>query len=145
LSRNVQNYFRDTYKRETHFIPNGVNIPKIMEAQIISNKIAILQQKQASDRIRNNIPTNIILIAKNLASGNIDTNNANSIINAEAKKRVESRPKTKFSLTEEQEKKQVLSQIRIAMLENADKIDIQNPEKTILQMQKLKLLTPFCK
>jgi len=38
LSRNVQNYFRDTYKRETHFIPNGVNIPKIMEAQIISNK-----------------------------------------------------------------------------------------------------------
>ena len=27
LSKGVQDYFRETYGRETHFIPNGVNRP----------------------------------------------------------------------------------------------------------------------
>ena len=32
LSHNVQNYFKSTYKRETVFIPNGVNRPEVREA-----------------------------------------------------------------------------------------------------------------
>jgi len=38
LSKNVQNYFKSTYNRETVFIPNGVNKPKIKKAdEIIKN------------------------------------------------------------------------------------------------------------
>ncbi|MEG1958193.1 MAG: glycosyltransferase family 4 protein [Lachnospiraceae bacterium] len=36
LSKNVQQYFKDTYNRETVFIPNGVNKPEIREAREIT-------------------------------------------------------------------------------------------------------------
>ena len=32
LSKDVQNYFKDIYGRETRFIPNGVNRPELLEA-----------------------------------------------------------------------------------------------------------------
>ena len=38
LSENVKNYFKDTYNRETNFIPNGVNKPEIKNANIIKEK-----------------------------------------------------------------------------------------------------------
>ena len=38
LSKNVQQYFEDEYGRETIFIPNGVNKPDILKADIISEK-----------------------------------------------------------------------------------------------------------
>ena len=38
LSENVQKYFKDTYNRETKFIPNGVNKPIIRETKIIKEK-----------------------------------------------------------------------------------------------------------
>lgn len=38
LSKGVQKYFKDTYNRETHFIPNGVNKPNIKEPNIIKQK-----------------------------------------------------------------------------------------------------------
>ena len=38
LSRNVQDYFKDTYNRETIFIPNGVSKPNIIEPNIIKDK-----------------------------------------------------------------------------------------------------------
>lgn len=41
LSDNVKKYFKDTYNRETNFIPNGVNKPKIVEAKIILKKYNI--------------------------------------------------------------------------------------------------------
>ena len=39
LSENVKKYFKDTYNRETNFIPNGVNKPDIKDANIIKDKI----------------------------------------------------------------------------------------------------------
>ncbi len=36
LSENVQNYFSDTYKRKTVFVPNGVNRPEIAAAEEIT-------------------------------------------------------------------------------------------------------------
>ena len=36
LSKGVQDYFKDTYGRETHFIPNGVNRAEIKEAKLIT-------------------------------------------------------------------------------------------------------------
>ena len=41
LSKGVQNYFRDTYGRETRFIPNGVNRPEIREASLITEKYGL--------------------------------------------------------------------------------------------------------
>lgn len=38
LSENVKKYFKDTYNRETNFIPNGVNKPEIKDANIIKDK-----------------------------------------------------------------------------------------------------------
>ena len=39
LSKGVQDYFKDTYGRETHFIPNGVNRPEIREAESDHGKV----------------------------------------------------------------------------------------------------------
>lgn len=41
LSKGVQRYFKDTYNRETKFIPNGVNIPIIREPKIIKDKYGL--------------------------------------------------------------------------------------------------------
>jgi len=38
LSENVKQYFKDTYNRETNFIPNGVNKPEIRKADQITKK-----------------------------------------------------------------------------------------------------------
>ena len=38
LSKGVQKYFKDTYNRDTNFIPNGVNKTEIKEANIIKEK-----------------------------------------------------------------------------------------------------------
>ena len=38
LSKGVQKYFKDTYNRDTNFIPNGVNKPKTEENKIIKEK-----------------------------------------------------------------------------------------------------------
>lgn len=38
LSKNVQQYFRDTYNRETIYIPNGISKPKIRKIDLIKQK-----------------------------------------------------------------------------------------------------------
>ena len=41
LSKGVQDYFKDTYGRKTHFIPNGVNRPEIRKADLITEKFEL--------------------------------------------------------------------------------------------------------
>ncbi len=41
LSKNIQKYFKDTYGRKTSFIPNGVNVPKIKNPELISEKFGL--------------------------------------------------------------------------------------------------------
>ena len=41
LSENVKKYFKDTYGRETTFIPNGVNEPTMRKADIINKKYGL--------------------------------------------------------------------------------------------------------
>lgn len=45
LSKGVQKYFKDTYNRDTHFIPNGVNKPTIREPKIIKEKYGLEKEK----------------------------------------------------------------------------------------------------
>lgn len=41
LSKGVQDYFRETYGRETRFIPNGVNRPEIRKAELITDQFGL--------------------------------------------------------------------------------------------------------
>ena len=41
LSKGVQDYFKETYGRETHFIPNGVNRPEVREAKLIKDHFGL--------------------------------------------------------------------------------------------------------
>lgn len=41
LSKNVQEYFRDVYGRETRYIPNGIMKPEIIPAQLIREKYGL--------------------------------------------------------------------------------------------------------
>ena len=41
LSKGVQDYFKETYDRETHFIPNGVNRSQIREANLITDRFGL--------------------------------------------------------------------------------------------------------
>lgn len=41
LSKNLQKYFKDTYNRDTNFIPNGVNTPIIKKPKIIKEKYGL--------------------------------------------------------------------------------------------------------
>ncbi len=41
LSKGVQDYFKNTYGRTTHFIPNGVSRPEIQSANLITKKFGL--------------------------------------------------------------------------------------------------------
>ena len=41
LKKNIQKYLRDTYNRDTKFIPNGVNKPTLRQAKIIKEKYGL--------------------------------------------------------------------------------------------------------
>ncbi|WP_419169438.1 glycosyltransferase family 4 protein [Negativibacillus massiliensis] len=43
LSKGVQNYFKQTYGRETRFIPNGVNRPEVIEANLITENFGLIK------------------------------------------------------------------------------------------------------
>lgn len=43
LSKNVQQYFKDEYNRETTFIPNGVSKPEIKEAKEITENFSLVK------------------------------------------------------------------------------------------------------
>lgn len=45
LSNGVKKYFKDTYDRETIFIPNGVNRPKIIEAKEITERFGLYKDE----------------------------------------------------------------------------------------------------
>ena len=103
----------------------------------IVSKISSIRQKNAIDRIKNDIPESIISVITALTRGKIDIEKACLIIDEESEKRLTGKPKTKFGLTKEQEKKQVLNQIKTVIAERADQYPIQDPKAVVLQIQQL--------
>ena len=103
----------------------------------IYNKILKIKQNKALEKIKNDIPENISRIIDDLVNGTVDIEKANEIIKEEAKKKVESKPKTNFSLTEQQEEKQILIQIGMAVRKKSDRYHITNPELTTIKLQEL--------
>ena len=103
----------------------------------ISNKIMKLQQKQRIEKIRNDIPMNIASVIQELVAGKIDIQVANGLIDEEAKKRVDSGPKTKFALSADAQKRQILMQIKTVLAERGTTYAIQDTETVIRQLQEL--------
>lgn len=104
----------------------------------IRNRIGEIQRQSAIERIKNDVSKEIDQVIRELASGKLENiEKANTIIEEEAKRRVESKPKNKFSLTEEQQKKQVIIQIEKCLREQAEKYPIENPQITIQQLTDL--------
>lgn len=106
-------------------------------ANEIKNKIEKLKMKSSIDRIRTAISPSIISIAESLANGTFDIQQANKAIDEEASKKVTDGVKTKFSLSQEQQRKQIILQIENQIMENASKCLLVNPDTTILQLQQL--------
>lgn len=103
----------------------------------IRNKILKINQQKVSDKIRNDVPENIKSIIDELANGTLDIQEANRILDEEAIKKVESKPKNRFTLTEEQERRHSLIQIETILMEKPEQYNIENPEVTIMQIQEL--------
>lgn len=103
----------------------------------ILNKISRIQQQMAVDTMKNNIPDSIKSITSDLVKGKVDIQRANAIIDEEAKRRLANRPQNRFAMTKEDEKKQVFYKISTAIEENAETYPIENPQKTIKQLQEL--------
>lgn len=103
----------------------------------ISSKIMQLQQRQRIDKIRNDISMNISSVIQDLVTGTINMQVANELIAEEAKKRVANGPQTKFALSEDAQKRQILMQIKTILVEKANSYVIQVPEIVIGQLQQL--------
>lgn len=100
-------------------------------------RIKLIERKNLSDSIKNNISLNIAQVIAGLANNEIDMQAANAAIDEEARRRVESKPKTRFSLTAEQERKQIEFQIQTVLSENPERYPIKKPETAIAKIQEL--------
>ncbi len=103
----------------------------------IRNKIFKIKQQKVIDIVRNDIPADIEQIICDISRGKLDIKQANVIIDVEAQKRVEGKIKNKFTLTKEQERRQILIQIKKLLADNAEKYYIEKPDTAIQQIQEL--------
>ena len=103
----------------------------------INSKISAIKQQEAKEKIKNDIPENILEIIKDLVKGTADIEKAKKTIEEEAKTKINSKPRNKITLTEEQEKRQILIKIRTIIRDRAEEFQISNPETTIQQLQEL--------
>ena len=101
----------------------------------IRDKIVKISQSKGNKNI--DIPKEIEEIIIDISKGVLDIENANRTIEYETKKRLENRPKTIFRLTEEQVKRQIFIQIKTALKDSPEQYYLENPERSILQMEQL--------
>ena len=101
----------------------------------IRDKIVKISQSKGKKNI--DIPKEIEEIIIDISKGVLDIENANRTIEYETKKRLENRPKTIFRLTEEQVKRQIFIQIKTALKDSPEQYYLENPERSILQMEQL--------
>ena len=103
----------------------------------ITAKIERLKKQSVINNLRENVPESMSQIISEIADGTVDIEKARRTIEEEAINRVESKPKTKFSLTVDQEKSQIAYQIRRIIVERADKYKIKNPELFLKQLREV--------
>ncbi len=112
------------YTEHIDFVASGVQFK-------LNQKQHDLLRTEAMKKIRYDVPEEVRQIIVGIADGNLDTENAINTINRIAKERVEKLPKTRFSLTEEQQKNQLLLQVRTVLSERANEFKVEDPLKSI--------------
>lgn len=105
----------------------------------IDNKIRTIQQNNLINNLNCNISPELESIIIALTEGRLDIDEANALLDKEAKKRNEKRPKNnKFaSITEEQDRRQILIQIKTLIREQGEKYTIKNVDLSISQIMRL--------
>lgn len=120
----------DTICMNNPIIANGLRIK-------IDEQINKINSNKAIKQLYQSISPDILLIVSDLASGIMKSEKALELISNEAQKRMRIGPKTIFALNEEQQRKQVIMQIKGCLKKNAIQYPICNPKATIEQLQTL--------
>ena len=102
---------------------------------VINSKIDRLKQNVQIQQVT--IPIGVVNIVKGLANGKLDLNYATQIINQEVNRRLQVGPKNKFSLSEDEVRNQIYSQISTDLGKNGEKYPIENAENTILLFEQM--------
>lgn len=108
--------------------------------QKIDLKIARINSKNVTAKIENNISPEISKIINGIISGKLNISKAKVIIEKLAQKRVDSKPRTKFSLTQEQEVAQIIHQIAYAIENKCEEYSIKGAKTASTALEKLKQL-----
>lgn len=138
----VKSQSTDDIKMLTQFLNKIRNIKlkgiavESYEREIEAKLNKLIAEQKQKDR-RNNETDEIKMIVQQLADGEVNMEEANKIIDMEAKRRYENSPKNKFSLTEEKQRKQVLMQLGQILSTQGEKYKIVNPEVTLNLLQTL--------
>lgn len=103
----------------------------------IQRRIDKIRLEQRMKSLREDIPDDIKSIIEGIAKGKLDIESAKSIIAEKAAEKVRGKKATRFTLTEEQERRQYLVIIRKALNEQGSKYPIESPEKTIELLEQL--------
>lgn len=112
----------------------GIKIDKYQ----ISRKIEKLQQEEAIKEANKIKSPEIEKIVEQIADGTLNIDEAINVINEEARKQIESKPKIKFgSLTLEQEKSKICIQINNALKKQSEKYPIINSTLAIKHLEQL--------
>lgn len=146
LGKHIQIKYQQTEDEEElkalarKIIPEMVKVDYLSIESVKSaiwRKLTTIRQNKAITGMQNNISENVQDIIKNLVDGKENTESLEKILKEEIQKRLGNKAKNNIFSTEEQERKQILHQIRMVITEQGDKYPIKNPEKTIEQLQKL--------
>ncbi len=103
----------------------------------VQSRIVKIQQQVLMNNIRNNIPERIGKIIADIANGEIDIQHAREVIEEEARRRVENSNGSKFKLTLDGQRRQILTQIHTALKEKADKYVIKSSTQAINDLTQL--------
>lgn len=103
----------------------------------LNRKIDGIRASEAQRRIKENIPESIQEIIRGIARGELDVDNTKQTISDRASELVKGRQQTRFTLTEQQERDQIIHQIEYVLSTQGKKFPIVDPEKTIQILQGL--------
>lgn len=92
----------------------------------IDRKIVSIQQNKNINTLRDFELDKITNIVIQICNGETNIENLKELIEIEAKRRYESKPKSKFSLTQEQYKSQIIMQINKLLIDEAEKYQIKD-------------------
>lgn len=97
----------------------------------LNSKIQNIFRANALSKLRNNISSNIDSVITSLANGTCDIEKAKTYINEEIKQRISTSPKGRFALTESQQERTVIHQIRTALSEKSELYPITDAQTTM--------------